>query len=79
MPYKQSARFTVTNEGKQEVGAFYSNIDYMTVPRLPDDALYFHAQYRQSAPATPVTGTAPLLNPTARRTTSTWRRAGAAT
>jgi len=64
MPYRQSARFTVTNEGKEEVGAFYSNIDYMTVPRLPDDTLYFHAQYRQSAPATPVTGTAPLLNPT---------------
>ena len=50
MPYRRSARFTVTNEGKQEVGSFYSNIDYMTVPALPDDALYFHAQYRQSAP-----------------------------
>ena len=50
MPYRQSARFTVTNEGKQEVGSFYSNIDYMTVPALPDDAMYFHAQYRQSAP-----------------------------
>ena len=50
MPYKKSARFTVTNEGTQEVGSFYSNIDYMTVPRLPDDAMYFHAQYRQSVP-----------------------------
>jgi len=64
MPYKQSARFTVTNDGREEVGAFYSNIDYMTVPRLPEDTLYFHAQYRQSAPGTPVAGTAPLLNPT---------------
>jgi D-arabinan exo alpha-(1,3)/(1,5)-arabinofuranosidase (non-reducing end) len=51
MPYKNSARFTVTNEGTQEVGSFYSNIDYMTVPKLPDDAMYFHAQYRQR-PAT---------------------------
>jgi len=67
MPYKQSARITVTNEGKEEVGAFYSNIDYMTVPRLPEDTLYFHAQYRQSAPGTPVTGPAPLLNPTGAR------------
>ena len=50
MPFKRSARFTVTNEGKQDVGAFYSNIDYQLVPSLPDDALYFHAQYRQSAP-----------------------------
>jgi hypothetical protein len=50
MPYKRSARFTVTNEGKQEVNSFYSNIDYMTVPALPDDTLYFHAQYRQNSP-----------------------------
>jgi hypothetical protein len=27
MPYRRSARFTVTNEGTQEVGSFYSNID----------------------------------------------------
>jgi hypothetical protein len=39
MPYKRSARFTVTNEGSQEVGSFYSNIDYMVVPKLPDDTL----------------------------------------
>ena len=32
MPYKNSARFTVTNEGTQEVGSFYSNIDYMIGP-----------------------------------------------
>jgi hypothetical protein len=63
MPYKRAARFTVTNEGSQEVGAFYSNIDYISVPSLPDDTLYFHAQYRQSAPSTPVTGAGPQLNP----------------
>lgn len=52
MPFRRSARFTVTNEGKEKVGAFYSNIDYQLVPSLPDDALYFHAQYRQAAPNT---------------------------
>ncbi|MBZ5619143.1 MAG: DUF2961 domain-containing protein [Acidobacteriia bacterium] len=62
MPYRQSARFTVTNEGKQEVGSFYSNIDYMTVPSLPADALYLHAQYRQSAPCIPVPSQGPKLN-----------------
>ncbi len=67
MPYRKSARFTVTNEGRQEVGAFYSNIDYLTLPKLPDDALYFHAQYRQSAPCVPVTGDAAQLNPDGRR------------
>ena len=63
MPYRRAARMTVTNEGKQDVNAFYSNIDYLSVPRLPDDAMYFHAQYRQSAPCTPVTGDAAKLNP----------------
>jgi len=50
MPFRRSARFTATNEGTQKVGAFYSNIDYQIVPALPDDALYFHAQYRQATP-----------------------------
>ena len=62
MPYKRSARLTVSNEGKQEVGALYSNIDYMTVPHLPDDALYFHAQYRQAAPCVAVKSEGPKLN-----------------
>lgn len=50
MPYRRGARITVTNEGAHDVGAFYSNIDYIDVDALPDDALYFHAQYRQAAP-----------------------------
>jgi len=62
MPYRQSARFTVGNESSQEVPSFYSNIDYMTVPRLPDDVLYFHAQYRQSAPCVPATSDAAKTN-----------------
>src|ERR1017187_7798059 len=62
MPYRQSARVTVSNEGRQEVGSFYSNIDYMAVPKLPDDALYFHAQYRQAQPCAPTTGEAARLN-----------------
>src|SRR5579884_677152 len=55
MPYRRSARLTVTNEGNEDVGAFYSNIDYRSVPALPPDALYFHAQYRQAAPCIPNT------------------------
>jgi hypothetical protein len=61
MPFRRSARFTVTNEGKQDVGAFYSNIDYQLVPSLPADAMYFHSQYRQSAPNVANTGS--KLNP----------------
>ncbi|HKI94143.1 MAG TPA: glycoside hydrolase family 172 protein [Gemmatimonadales bacterium] len=50
MPYRTGARLTVTNEGSTDVGAFYSNIDYLEMDELPADALYFHAQYRQAVP-----------------------------
>ena len=50
MPFRKSARITVTNEGKAPINSFYSNIDYKLVNSLPADTLYFHAQYRQSAP-----------------------------
>jgi hypothetical protein len=65
MPYR-SARLTVTNEGKAEVRAFYSNIDYQTVSALPQDSLYFHAQYRQNAPNVATTGDDSKTNPTGR-------------
>jgi hypothetical protein len=52
MPFKKHARITVTNEGKQRVDSFYFNIDYRAYSKpLPADTLYFHAQYRQAAPA----------------------------
>ena len=65
MPYR-SARITVENQGRERVGAFYSNIDYQTVPSLPADALYFHAQYRQAAPCVATTGETAKLNPDGR-------------
>jgi hypothetical protein len=52
MPFQKHARITVTNEGKQRVDSFYFNIDYRVYSKpLPADTLYFHAQYRQAAPA----------------------------
>ena len=64
MPFRKSARITVTNEGERPVDAFYSNIDYQLVKQLPEDALYFHAQYRQAAPnkAVPYTAGQPEIN-----------------
>ena len=50
MPFRKSARATVTNEGSKKVHALYSNIDYKLVTELPADAVYFHAQYRQATP-----------------------------
>jgi hypothetical protein len=52
MPFRKRARITVTNEGKEEVDAFYFNIDYQAWNKdLAPDTMYFHAQYRQAAPA----------------------------
>ncbi|HVO56940.1 MAG TPA: glycoside hydrolase family 172 protein [Dongiaceae bacterium] len=52
MPFRKHARITVTNEGGQKVDAFYFNLDYRACAApLPADTLYFHAQYRQAAPA----------------------------
>lgn len=54
MPFKRSARMTATNEGKQDVNAFI-RISTQLVTALPEDALYFHAQYRQSTPTAATT------------------------
>jgi len=52
MPFQKKARITVTNEGQENVDAFYFNIDYRAYAQpLPQDTLYFHAQYRQASPA----------------------------
>src|SRR5580704_460408 len=52
MPFEKHARITVTNEGSRKTDAFYFNIDYRAYRKLlPGDLLYFHAQYRQAAPA----------------------------
>lgn len=51
MPFRQSARITVTNDADRPVPKFYYYIDYDEQPTLPEDTLYFHAQYRQEYPA----------------------------
>jgi D-arabinan exo alpha-(1,3)/(1,5)-arabinofuranosidase (non-reducing end) len=51
MPFQKHARITVTNEGREPIYALYFNIDYRAYPKpLPENTLYFHAQYRQCAP-----------------------------
>ncbi len=53
MPFRQSARVTVTNEGKQTIPAFYYYVDYRELKDLPPETPYFHAQYRQEVPCQP--------------------------
>jgi hypothetical protein len=50
MPFSNSARITLTNEGKVRTNSLYFAIDYLTLPNLPADVGRFHAQYRQAAP-----------------------------
>ncbi|WP_421809876.1 glycoside hydrolase family 172 protein [Flagellimonas sp.] len=50
MPFKASAKITVTNEGDVAIDAYYYNIDWEKHGSLPDNTLYFHAQYRQETP-----------------------------
>ena len=51
MPFRKSARITVTNEGTMPIGSFYYNIDWQKHRNaLPGDTAYFHAEYRQAVP-----------------------------
>ncbi len=48
MPFRQHARITIENLGEDEILFFYQ-IDY-TLTEVPEDAAYFHAQWRRSNP-----------------------------
>ena len=50
MPFRKSARFTITNEGEDAINAFYYNIDWEKHKSLPQNTAYFCAQYRQAVP-----------------------------
>ncbi len=52
MPFRQSAKVTVTNEGKQRTASFYFYVDWQQHKSLPEDTVYFHATYRQENPTT---------------------------
>ncbi len=59
MPFAGGARITLEHRGAQPLGglfpALWSHIDYETYDRPPpDDAVHFHAQWRQEKPTQPV-------------------------
>jgi len=53
MPFRKSARITVTNEGREPVAAFYYDVDYRVLKELSEYTPYYHAQYRQEMPCLP--------------------------
>jgi hypothetical protein len=50
MPFRKSAKITVTNESDLPCQGFFYYLDWQKHPSLPDDAAYFHAMYRQEFP-----------------------------
>ncbi len=54
MPFRKSARITLTNESEEwDLDSFYYYVDWRKVESIADDAPYFHARYRQATPAQP--------------------------
>ena len=50
MPFRKSARITVSNESDEPCRSIYYYIDWQKHPSLPADTAYFHAMYRQEHP-----------------------------
>ena len=50
MPFRKSAKITITNDGQEATRAFYYNIDWQKHTSLPANMLYFYAEYRQAQP-----------------------------
>ncbi len=47
MPFRKSARIEVENQRLEEIGGFFYQITY-ELDEVPDDAAYFHAQWRRA-------------------------------
>jgi hypothetical protein len=50
MPFRKQARIEVENQSRENVTSFYYYIDYEQHDELPEDLLYFHAQWRRENP-----------------------------
>jgi len=50
MPFRKSARVTITNEGTRRLYNLYYHVDWQKHDRLPARTAYFHARYRQALP-----------------------------
>lgn len=49
MPFKKSARITIENQRVEEIRGFFYQVDYI-LDEMPEDAMYFHAQWRRENP-----------------------------
>jgi hypothetical protein len=49
MPFRKKARLELANEGTKRL-CVYCQMNWIQLPSLPDDTLYFHARYKQECP-----------------------------
>ncbi len=47
MPFRKRARITVENQHVADVPRFFFQIDYTLYDEIPEETVYFHAQYRR--------------------------------
>ena len=52
MPFKKSAKIEIENRSFRSVSMFFIQVDYEKCQNLPEETLYFHAQYRRENPVT---------------------------
>jgi len=50
MPFRESVRVELVNQGQKRLNLLYYNIDWIKLDSLPKDTPYFYAQYRQEYP-----------------------------
>ncbi|WGU95835.1 DUF2961 domain-containing protein [Paenibacillus dendritiformis] len=53
MPFRSAAVITVENQHPGDIPLFYYQINYMLVGELPEEAAYFHAQWRRESITAP--------------------------
>lgn len=53
MPFRKGARVTLTNEGDTRQSMLYFDIDFIQLPSLPAEAMYFHASWTRQ-PSNPL-------------------------
>lgn len=62
MPFKTHGKITIVNETGVDIPSFYYNIDYVTLPDLPEGTLYFHSSWKRQNPTDGVLNMETLKN-----------------
>lgn len=50
MPFRKHARITVENDGEHDIAHLFYEVDYTLGDEIPENAGYFHAQFRRQNP-----------------------------